>query len=32
LAVIYRPTDPGPGYLVAEIINRRDLEAAVRRL
>jgi mRNA interferase RelE/StbE len=30
--VIYRPVDPGPGYFVGRVINRRDLESAVKKL
>jgi mRNA-degrading endonuclease RelE of RelBE toxin-antitoxin system len=30
--VIYRPVDPGPGYFVARVINRRDLESAIKQL
>jgi mRNA-degrading endonuclease RelE of RelBE toxin-antitoxin system len=30
--VIYRPVDPGPGYFVGRVINRRDLESAVKQL
>lgn len=30
--VIYRPADPGPGYFVGRVVNRRDLESAVKQL
>ena len=30
--VIYRTVDPGPGYFVGRVINRRDLESAVKQL
>lgn len=30
--VIYRPIDSGSGYFVARVINRRDLQAAVKQL
>ena len=30
--VIYRPADPGPGWYVARVVNRRDLDATVKQL
>jgi hypothetical protein len=30
--VIYRPADPGPGWYVAGVVNRRDLDATVKQL
>jgi hypothetical protein len=29
--VIYRPADPGPGWYVARVVNRRDLDATVKQ-
>jgi hypothetical protein len=30
--VIYRPADPGPGWYVAGVVNRGDLDATVKQL
>jgi hypothetical protein len=30
--VIYRPADPGPGWYVAGVVNRRDRDATVKQL
>jgi mRNA-degrading endonuclease RelE of RelBE toxin-antitoxin system len=30
--VIYRPADPGPGWYVARVVNRRDFDATVKQL